>query len=77
MPCLHIVSHILDTGPTFPWVSIRAEWFLSLPESVTSTKSLTEAQATTLMDTIASWDDDTIAQSLAEFREWSDEKAPF
>jgi phage recombination protein Bet len=54
-----------------------AEWFLTLPEPLTSTKNLTEAQAATLMDTIASWDDDTIAQSLSEFRKWSDEKAPF
>ena len=54
-----------------------AEWFLTLPDALTSTKNLTEVQATTLMDSIGSWDDDLIAQSLAEFRKWSDVKAPF
>ena len=54
-----------------------AQWFLSLPEPLASTKHLTETQAETLMDTIGGWDDDTITQSLTEFRKWQGEKAPF
>ena len=54
-----------------------AQWFLSLPEPLASTKHLTEAQAETLMDTIGGWDDETISQSLTEFRKWQGQKAPF
>lgn len=55
-----------------------AGWLLNLDGNwISSTKDLTEEQATFLIDTIGSWDDNAVEQSLAEFRNWQATAAPF
>ena len=54
-----------------------ATWLLSLPDQLATTKDLTEDQATFLMDTIGSWNDEEIADQLAKFQMWQEARLPF
>jgi len=54
-----------------------ATWMLTLPEPLASTKDLSEDQASFLTNTINGWSDEEIADSLAKFQMWQEQRLPF
>jgi len=54
-----------------------ATWMLTLPEQLASTKDLSEDQASFLTNTINGWADEEVADQLAKFQMWQEQRLPF